>query len=443
MKAIQDIRFVALLLVIMLVDSCVAVQAGEVTTNPITATVQVRYGSSSGTGTAIGPHTLITCAHIHNGEPGGQTFTVSKHWSDGSDHYRGYLLAHHNDLDLALIHVPEADFDYVLFAGDTAAADRQPASWYGHAAAKPEILSFRGVVTPGFSTHFDLVRGHDSIEGQSGGGVFNAQGQYLGVMHGRPNTTPQASGGGAIFTPLRAIVHWIDTQCQGGQCRPYLPGHLFGGSQRPPAPGGGSGGQVTPPPPRPGNHPPAMQPTPGQPPVADCDLQPVLDRLDAITQQMAKLGSGGELQPVPGEPGPPGPPGPQGETGPPGEPGPPAAIDYHALAGDVASRLAADAGFVALVASEVNIDVHPSEGSLHAVLVADRNASYWPRIAAELERTRQRFSGIQVAPPPRFSTELPALVIYRGGISIMEKRGERDVTRLLTELQRGNLSLLE
>ena len=429
-----DTRFLVFLIVVILIDSCSCVleaNAGEVTTNPITATVQVRYGSSSGTGTAIGPHTLITCAHIHTGEQGGQTYTVSKHWSDGSDHYRGYLLAAHNELDLTLIHVPEADFDYVLFAGETAAADQQPASWYGHAAAKPEILSFRGVVTPGYSTHFDLVRGHDSIEGQSGGGVFNAQGRYLGVMHGRPHTQPQASGGGAIFTPLRHIEQWIATQCQGGQCRPYLPDHLFQrpGGQQPGAMPPSGAGVVTPPPPRPdvAQNPPAQQPPqPGAgqqpPPACACDLKPVFLRIDQLQEQVEAIAK---------RPGVPGPPGPACE------------VDVDQLTDRITAKLAQNEHFLAMVASEVHIQVQNPEQPLHAVLVADRSASYWPRLARELERTRDRFSGIQVAPPPNFSTELPALVIYRGGISIMEQRGERDVTRLLTELQRGNLSLLE
>lgn len=332
---ISDFRFrisdVKSLIVAALMALASLGMAGEVTNDPIAATVQVRYRNGSGSGTIVGPHLVLTCAHIHNDSPAGSLFTISKHYSDGSDNYRGYLLAAHDDLDLALVAVPEADFDYVLLAAAPVPTP-QAASWYGHAGARPEILSFKGYIARGYSTNFDIVRGHDSIEGQSGGGVFTVDGKLAGVMHGRPNSYPTSNGGG-IFTPVRRIFGWVRSSCQGSQCQPYVPRYMYGqspGGQAPPP--ATNGGTVTPPPPRPGsqgsgNGSQSPVPTPdNRPPTTD--LTPLIERLDKLTEQLATI------QRTPGPQGPPGPSGPAGERGPAGP-----AADVDGIANDVLGRL--------------------------------------------------------------------------------------------------------
>jgi hypothetical protein len=301
---------------LLLVLLCLAAGSNAAeTTDPIRATVQVRYGNSSGSGTAISPTLILSCAHIHAGERAGQAFAIAKHWRDGTDQFRGYLVAEHAELDLALIAVPEADFDHVqMIAADPPTP--QSATFYGHAAARREILSFRGYVARGYTTHFDIVAGHDSLEGQSGGGVFDAQGQLLGVMHGRPHQLPSDRGGG-IFTPVRHIRRWIETDCRGPRCQPYLPPWLLGNS---PAPRGEQrgDGRLTPPPAR------ACPPSSATPPVA---LQPLLDRLDELSARLDRLALRA------------GPPGPPGERGPQGDPGESAAIDRAALGQQIQQQL--------------------------------------------------------------------------------------------------------
>jgi hypothetical protein len=81
-------------------------------------------------------------------------------------------------------------------------------------------------------------------------------------------------------------------------------------------------------------------------------------------------------------------------------------------------------------------------GVTHAVLVVDRNASYWPRLSVQLERARQRFQPIRIAPPPTFATKLPVIVFYAGGDPIVWKEGEREVVRTLQALERGDISFL-
>jgi hypothetical protein len=79
----------------------------------------------------------------------------------------------------------------------------------------------------------------------------------------------------------------------------------------------------------------------------------------------------------------------------------------------------------------------------HAVLVTDRSAAYWPRLSTALDRARQRFSGIRIAPPPEFATQLPAIVFYENGKPVLVRKGEREVTQTLTAIERGELSFLQ
>ena len=86
----------------------------------------------------------------------------------------------------------------------------------------------------------------------------------------------------------------------------------------------------------------------------------------------------------------------------------------------------------------------PATRVTHATVIANRNASYWPRLEEQIQRAQEHFSPIRVIDPPPFATRLPGIVFYVApGTPIYEQYGERDVSRTLTDIQRGNLTFLQ
>ncbi len=73
--------------------------------------------------------------------------------------------------------------------------------------------------------------------------------------------------------------------------------------------------------------------------------------------------------------------------------------------------------------------------SRHMVLIADKNASYWPAMSQSVDRARGYYSGIRVAEPPDFAVELPQVVGYRDGLPIKVLAvGQREVSALLSQI---------
>jgi hypothetical protein len=154
--------------------------------------------------------------------------------------------------------------------------------------------------------------------------------------------------------------------------------------------------------------------------------------------------------------GPPGPPGAPGATGPRGVPGPagPAGVGIIGPPGrGVESIEVAPDGTVTVlytdgsthVAGQINPPQPPPvTGAIsHFVLVRDTSASYWTRMADELNRARGFYSGIEEADPPDFSVQLPQLIGYRDGSPVYIARGVRDVSTALSAITRGEFELTE
>jgi hypothetical protein len=82
-----------------------------------------------------------------------------------------------------------------------------------------------------------------------------------------------------------------------------------------------------------------------------------------------------------------------------------------------------------------------SEAQRHFVVIADPNAPYFDRLAGEVEKTKHRFDAIRLIEPPtdRNVGTLPALVLYVGATPVVWFHGASDVYRNLSRIQRGTL----
>lgn len=89
----------------------------------------------------------------------------------------------------------------------------------------------------------------------------------------------------------------------------------------------------------------------------------------------------------------------------------------------------------------IHVEQPPSPqpaGTNHIVIVADRNDPYWPRLSEEIEKTKDVYNGIQVAPPPRFEFGAkPQAVIYENSVPVRIVKGEQGVLDLLSKLRRN------
>lgn len=75
----------------------------------------------------------------------------------------------------------------------------------------------------------------------------------------------------------------------------------------------------------------------------------------------------------------------------------------------------------------------------HVVVVADRQASWWPRLSGEIEKTEDTYHGIAIAPLPDFPIgEIPQAVVYENRVPVRVVRGLNEVLDLLSHLRRGD-----
>lgn len=148
---------------------------------------------------------------------------------------------------------------------------------------------------------------------------------------------------------------------------------------------------------------PVSPPAPNNPPVTAS----IAASLAAIELRLAAIEKGGSKQGEPGPVGPMGPPGPKGDKGDKGDPGTPATPPI------------------------------PSTEQ-HVVIVADQNAPYWQRLAAQIETTKQTYSGVAIAPPPAFGVgTLPQAVVYKNNVPVRVARGQYEVEAILSRLARS------
>lgn len=186
-----------------------------------------------------------------------------------------------------------------------------------------------------------------------------------------------------------------------------------------------------------------------------------------------------------GQPGPQGPPGTKGEPGEPGPQGPPGEegqdgqdaelTDDHlaAMTAAIIQRLKADNEFQAAVTGPpglsgpqgppgespdlsslierlnqldakidtiANMAMPPTDSTWsHLVLVASVNGEYWNRLSDEYERAAGYYDDLRHVTPPkdRDIGPLPLLVAYADGKPVKSWVGQRDVSRALSQIARG------
>lgn len=247
--------------------------------------VFVSVPGASGSGTCIAPQGLVlTCAHVVRHQPAAVRFPDGRHFATRTvreDRVR----------DLALLR-----FDAPEGIPCTAVAKELPPAgarlWgVGYPRGQgPWVRDGAGLGLLAGTPTF-LRAGFTVIEGDSGGGVFAATGELVGVIDGY-FTQDRSHSCNAV--PLGDVLDFLrEAQCPGGRC-PLLPR----------------------PPPQPWAPVPALPvaPVPAPPPSVPAPEAGLSQKLDRLIQEVESLKH---------TPAPPGPRGEKGEPGAKGEPGPP------------------------------------------------------------------------------------------------------------------------
>lgn len=377
------------------------------------ASVRVVAGNAGGSGTLIhiddeGRGYVLTAAHVTEGHRTATAIWLNGHKSSGA------IVAADGRADLALFVVRPPD-DAVVIPASAGVPERDvPCEVLGHGGPSNRLRHFTVTVLDQEGEDDSHWQG-SVISGDSGGGIVTGEPPLLvGVVAGGHYLARGPVEGGSHWPlnyPVRgagvkSITQFLRRACPGGICQPCEPSRP--GPSIDPSPGSTA--------PRPATRPP-------QPPAApkSSELEALDKKLDALAEQIAKIQVG--------------PPGPAGPPGPPGRDGTDAVVDYDRVVAEVLDRLDYDA-----IAARVPRSPPPAVPSpaRHIVLVADQQASYWPRLADALRRAQEAYHGIAVAPEPPFEAgPMPQLVIYDGGTPIEVVQGAYRVEHALAQISRG------
>lgn len=276
---------------------------------------------SSGSGVIVrladGRMPILTCRHVVSGH---REVTISVY---RGKRYRALVRGIDSRTDLAILQA--------AFAGDESASrlsDRAPVqgetvylTGYPRGVPEPNTRSgtFRGYLTPAFTSSGAAATSILSTGGDSGGGIYRADGTLAGILAWGEGSV--STGNGPTWQDLRSFV---ERSCGPGGCYPgYRPGGISGigigiGAIRQPSmpPSGGLGPQVQPPTIAPVSPTPA---SPASPSVTDLERESDA-RMKRIEAALAHLAA---RRPEPGPAGPPGRPGADGRPGPAGKDGAP------------------------------------------------------------------------------------------------------------------------
>lgn len=172
--------------------------------------------------------------------------------------------------------------------------------------------------------------------------------------------------------------------------------------------------------------PPIASPTP---PVPTTPAAIDIDKI--VSQIVEKLATDPRFKGPTGERGPPGEPGPKGDKGDPGEQGI-AGINGKDATVDIDS-------IVAAVLERLPKQPPQPTSETHIVVVADRGAGYWARLAGEVKAAQEVYGGIEVtAPPQGFAGALPQIVQYENGVPRVLGAGYSQVSSVLSRVSRGD-----
>ena len=189
----------------------------------LAATVKISIedaqGKSSGTGTIVdtrsGEALILTCGHIFRSSGGKgpitvTTFQVGANGAMPGASYRGHLIDFDLERDLALVSMrPKTPVQAVAIAdpGSTRLSPHAPVTSVGcdHGQNPTTVDSHVTSIDRYQGTPNVEVAGAP-IEGRSGGGLFNAQGQLVGVCYA---ADPQANEG--LYASLPSIYAKLDS----------------------------------------------------------------------------------------------------------------------------------------------------------------------------------------------------------------------------------------
>ena len=187
----------------------------------IEATVKISIkdpdGTSVGTGTLVdarsGEALILTCGHLFrsSGGKGPITVTLYQMGAAGAEvrtSLSGNLIEYDLDRDLALVSVrPDVPVNPVkIGTQDTGFSDGDGVTSVGcNTGHNPTAVSSRIVSINRYQGHPNLEVAGAPIEGRSGGGLFNAQGQLIGVCYA---ADPQSDEG--LYASLPSVHQKLD-----------------------------------------------------------------------------------------------------------------------------------------------------------------------------------------------------------------------------------------
>jgi len=392
------------------------------------AIVHVQCGQHGGSGVLCKKDGTIATAY-HVIETGGQ-LTVT--WQSG---YRSHAtinkIGKQNDVAFLNTTPPENAVFIPLVPLDQRPAIGDDLEYLGYGGPTNKLRHFSGKVTevePGM-----IVGDAYLLNGDSGGGVIWKGFLVATISGGRDKQSAAAfEDGNRDRWPLhypaltgRVAAKASNAGCVPGGCYPQQQrGIIFRSPfQRYQSPSQPQQREISAPPPQQQSVPP-RQTTP-EPDIQDAfaNINASIGRIEATIAELQKSQATPnpveqpKLIPVPGP------------AGPPGSPGKNAAVDYDVLAAKVAERIGG---------CECE-QKKPAELARHIVVVANQSSESWPRLKEDIDRASDSYSGIRLAPPPKFAVPLPQIVAYENGIPVKVIAGIREVSEALSRVARGEL----
>lgn len=180
--------------------------------------VEDETGHSRGTGTIVdarsGEALILTCGHIFRESQGrGQItvtlFTAGPQGAAQQTETTGALIDYDLDRDLGLISIrPPVSVKAAQIAATDASQPGMPVATVGcNRGADPTVIRTRLTAVNRYEGHPNIEAAGAPIEGRSGGGIFNAAGQLIGVCF-----AADPAGDEGLYVALGSIHEKLDEQ---------------------------------------------------------------------------------------------------------------------------------------------------------------------------------------------------------------------------------------
>ena len=311
-----------------------------ISATPEEASFRIETGNAGGSGTGIHPRIVVTNAHVV-GNQHRDNISIKSDWS--KETWTARTICVSPPYDIALLWV-DGIVPHVEIADAPQEGSDVKLCGYGPdrrlKAGIGRVLGVRGLRQNGAENIETMIH---SFPGDSGGGIFDADGRLVAVNWGGDRSINSS-----VSVPAKYVKHlgeqwatltlpkdrWQEFQCMGGNC---------GGGNRQNA---GNGGGV-PSPKFPVNRPADNSPPPVPQPIAITPPKPIEQPKPVDIDQLAKslidkMAEDPRFKGPPGKDGKdghPGVPGINGMSGKDGRDGKDATVDYDKLAGEVIARL--------------------------------------------------------------------------------------------------------